>query len=41
MSFKDRHFLVGDDIFIITFSNLYDIFNLNALDVSLMRCFAL
>jgi hypothetical protein len=35
--FKDRHFLVGDDIFIITFSNLYDLFNLNALDISLIR----
>jgi hypothetical protein len=39
--FKDRHFLVGDSIFIITFSDLYDIFNLNVLDISLMRCFAL
>jgi hypothetical protein len=41
VQFKDRHFLVGDNIFIITFSNVYDLFNLDVLDVSLMRCFAL
>jgi hypothetical protein len=39
--FKDRHFLVGDDIFIITFINLYFFFNLNVLDISVMCCFAL
>jgi hypothetical protein len=38
VSYNDR--LVGDDIFIITFSDLYDLFNLDALDISLMRCFA-
>jgi hypothetical protein len=41
MSYKDGHFLVGDDFFLISFFDLYDLFNLNALDVSLMRCFAL
>jgi hypothetical protein len=41
VSFKDRHFLMGDDIFIITFSDLYDLFNFDALDISLMRYFAL
>jgi hypothetical protein len=41
VSYKDRHFLVGDGIFIITFADLYDIFNLDTLDISLMRCFAL
>jgi hypothetical protein len=41
VSYKDRHFLVGDGIFIITFADLYDIFNLDMLDISLMRCFAL
>jgi hypothetical protein len=40
-SYKDRHFLVGDNIFMVTFSNLYVLFNLNALDISLMRCFTL
>jgi hypothetical protein len=40
-SYKDRHFLVGDGIFMTTFSDLYEIFNLDALDISLMRCFAL
>jgi hypothetical protein len=39
--FKDRHFLVGDDIFVITFSDPYDIFSLDALDISLMCYFAL
>jgi hypothetical protein len=32
---------VGDGFFLISFSDLYDLFNLDALDVSLMRCFAL
>jgi hypothetical protein len=41
VSYKDHHFLVGDDIFIITFIDLYFLFNLDALDISLMRCFAL
>jgi hypothetical protein len=35
VSYKDRHFLVGDNIFIITFSDVYDPFNLDALDISL------
>jgi hypothetical protein len=34
--FKDHHFLVCDCIFIITFFDLYDIFNLNLLNISLM-----
>jgi hypothetical protein len=41
VSYKNRHFLVGDDFFLISFSNLYDLFNLETLDVSLMHCFAL
>jgi hypothetical protein len=41
VSYKDRHFLVGDSFFLISFSDLYDLFNLDTLDVSLMRCFAL
>jgi hypothetical protein len=41
VSYKDRHFLLGDDFFLISFFDLCDLFNLNALDVSLMRCFAL
>jgi hypothetical protein len=39
--YKDRHFLVSDDIFLISWSDLYDLFNLDALDVGLMLCFAL
>jgi hypothetical protein len=41
VSYKDCHFLVGDDFFLISFSYLYDLFNLDTLDVSLMRCFTL
>jgi hypothetical protein len=41
VSYKDHHFLVGNGFFLISFSDLYDLFNLDALDVSLMRCFAL
>jgi hypothetical protein len=39
--FKEKHFLVGEGIFLISWSNLYNIFTLDALDISLMRCFAL
>jgi hypothetical protein len=39
VSYKDRHFLVGDDFFLISFSDLYDLLNLDV--VSLMRCFTL
>jgi hypothetical protein len=41
VSYKDCHILVGDDFFLILFSDLYDLFNLDTLDISLMRCFAL
>jgi hypothetical protein len=41
VQFKDRHILVGGNIFVITFSDLYDLFNVNALDISLMHCFTL
>jgi hypothetical protein len=41
VSYKDHHFLVGDDYFLISFSNLYNLFNLDALDASLMCCFTL
>jgi hypothetical protein len=41
VSYKDQHFLVGDDIFLILWSDLYNFFNLDTLDVSLIHCFAL
>jgi hypothetical protein len=41
VSYKDRHFLVGDNFFLISFSDLYDLFNLDVLDISLMLCFTL
>jgi hypothetical protein len=41
VSYKDRYFLVGDGVFFISFPDLYDLFNFDMLDVSLMRCFAL
>jgi hypothetical protein len=40
VQFKDCHSLVGNDIFIITFTDLYDLFNLDV-DISLMRYFTL
>jgi hypothetical protein len=39
--FKENHFLVGEGIFLISWSVLYDLFTLNVLDISLMRCFTL
>jgi hypothetical protein len=39
--FKEKHFLVGECIFLISWSDLYNLFTLNALDISLMHCFAL
>jgi hypothetical protein len=39
--FKEKHFLVGEGIFLISWSDLYDLFTLDALDISLMHCFAL
>ena len=39
--FKEKHFLVGEGIFLISWSDLYDLFTLDALDMSLIRCFAL
>jgi hypothetical protein len=41
VKYRQSHFLTDDGVFIISLSDLYDLFNLNALDVSLMRCFAL
>jgi hypothetical protein len=41
VQFKDRHFLLGDDILVVTFFDLYDLFTLDALDISLMCCFVL
>jgi hypothetical protein len=41
IKYRQSHFLTDDGVFIISLSDLYDLFNLNALDVSLMRCFAL
>jgi hypothetical protein len=41
VQFKDRHFLLGDNIFVVIFYDMYDLFNLDALDISLMRCFTL
>jgi hypothetical protein len=39
--FKEKHFLLGGSIFLISWSDLYDLFTFDALDISLMRCFAL
>jgi hypothetical protein len=39
--FKEKHFLVGEGIFLISLFDLYDLYTLDTLDISLMRCFAL
>jgi hypothetical protein len=41
VSYKVHHFLVCDGVFIFTFSDLYDLFCLDALDISLMGWFTL
>ena len=41
VEYKERHFLQTDGIFLVTFGDLYDLFKLNALDISLLHCFAL
>jgi hypothetical protein len=41
VKYRQSHFLTDDGVFIISLFDLYDLFNLDALDVSLMRCFTL
>jgi hypothetical protein len=41
VKYRQSHFLMDDGVFIISLSDLYDMFNLDALDVTLMRCFTL
>jgi hypothetical protein len=41
VKYEQSHFLTDDGVFIISLSDLYDMFNIDALDVSLMRCFTL
>jgi hypothetical protein len=41
VEYKKHHFVLADDIFVVSFSDLYDIFILDALDISLMRFFTL
>jgi hypothetical protein len=41
VKYMQSHFLMDDGVFIISLSNLYDQFDFDALDVSLMRCFTL
>jgi hypothetical protein len=41
VKYRQSHFLTNNGVFIISLSNLYDMFNLDVLDVSLMRCFVL
>jgi hypothetical protein len=41
VKYRQSHFLTDDGVFIISLSYLYDLFNLDVLDVSLMRRFTL
>jgi hypothetical protein len=36
VAYKNNHFLQIDDIFLISFRDMYDLFNLDALDISLI-----
>jgi uridine kinase len=38
---KEKHFLVVEGIFLISWSDLCNLYTLDALDISLMRCFTL
>jgi hypothetical protein len=38
---KEKHLMVGEGIFLISWSDLYDLFTLDTLDISLMCCFTL
>jgi hypothetical protein len=39
--FKEKHFFMGEGIFLISWFDLYDLFTLDTLDISLMHYFAL
>jgi hypothetical protein len=41
VGFKEKHFLVGEGIFLISWSDLYDHSTLDTLDMTLIHCFAL
>jgi hypothetical protein len=41
VQYKEHHFLLSDNIFVITFSDLYNVFTLDVLDIFLMRYFIL
>jgi hypothetical protein len=41
VKYRRSHFLMDDGVFIISLSDLYDLFNLDTLDASLMCCFVL
>jgi hypothetical protein len=41
VKYRQSHFLIDDGVFIIALSDLYDLFNIDVLDVSLMHCFTL
>jgi hypothetical protein len=34
VQYKEHHFLVRDDIFVVSFSDLYDLFTFDTLDIS-------
>jgi hypothetical protein len=39
--FKEKHFMVGEGIILISWSDLYDLFTLDTLDISLIHCFTM
>ena len=41
VQYEERHFLCKSNYFLVTWSDLYDLFNFSELDTSIMRCWAL
>jgi hypothetical protein len=41
LQYQNRHFLNGDGYFLVGFNDLYDLFNLDGMDVGLLRCWTL
>ena len=41
IAYKDEHFFNGTGNFVLGFNDLYDLFNLAALDASLLRCWTM
>jgi len=41
IQYKEKHFLSDPNYFLVTWADLYDLFNYTELDTSIIRCWAL